>query len=459
MRISILYIIFSLLLALPLQADDIYLKNGRVLEGVVLERSDSQIVIEVAAGQMTLPAGMVERIETAPSRLTDFEAREATLAEDDVEGWVALAFWAADNRLDTRSRATFEKVLTLDPGHVVAQEILGQLSDEVPPAPAGWKPPWKLLASGREEFSTPWTLEALAPEHEDTDTGRALARVLSLAIDCRWAEAAWRLSDLLARDAGLPRNRLNSVLFALEVAAHTSSQGIQELFTATEASFLRQDCVAYLKYEGTTPIPWEWQGTLEPSGNTVDLGVERGSGRLIRFAMPFRRPGAVRHIGSNEQLENDVLFEGLLLSLPKAGHARLTWRAVLRGEDPWQEGTPQSLAHLTAATAAEGESREAWAETNALWRNQAASFTRRTALPGSYFTEPHHLRSTVSRDVVRFGVDLEMSESLNLPPSELLFLSLEAQGSPVSFDWLSLSGPVDGTWIARQVAKQSRHRR
>lgn len=456
MRIPSLYLSL-LLLTLPLRADEIFLKNGRVLEGVVLEKDESQIVIEVAAGKMTLPAAMVESIETSPSRLTDFEQREAALDAQDAAGWVALAFWASDHRLDTRARATFEKVLTIDPGNVVAQEVLGQLSDAAPIAPVGWKPPWARLSGRQGDFTTPWTLEALAPKEERSQTGRSLSRVLSLATDCRWAEAAWRLRDLLSRDEDpesgpttLSREKLNPVLFALEVAAHAASREIQSLFTTDEVSFLRQQCMAFLKYEGSTPVPWEWQGTLKSRGDTVDLSGDQ----TIRFAMPFRRPGVLRYLGSNEQLENDVLFESRLLGLPEDGLAKLTWRAVLRGEDPWLEGTPQSVAQLTVETRGKPETRETWALTTALWRNQAASFTRKTVLPGAYFTEPHHLRSTVSRDVVRFGVDLEMSESLNLPPSELLFLTLEAKGSPVAFDWISLSGPIDGTWIARQLAQR-----
>ena len=197
-----------LLTALSAEADEIFLTNGRVLEGVVLERTADQVVIEMAAGKMTLPVSMIERVEAAPSRLTEFEERLANLPEDDVKGLLALAFWAEANRLDTRAQSTFEQVLTLDPKQVVAREILGRLGDEEPLASANWQPPRHLLrAAPAEAFDTAWTLEELAAGQERELVGRLLGRVLSLALDCRWAEASWHLADLLEQHADSHQGR------------------------------------------------------------------------------------------------------------------------------------------------------------------------------------------------------------------------------------------------------------
>ena len=441
------FFIFFILTAVSSSADEIFLKNGRVLEGVVIEQTDTQVVIELAAGKMSLPASMVERIEAAPSRLTDFESRAADLAEDDVKGWLELAFWAADHRLDTRARSTFEKVLSIDPAQVVAMEILGQISDEASLAPKGWKPSRKHVEKESPAFSTPWTLDRLAPNFDRSAPGRALERILSLAVDCRWAEAAWRLRALLESDSKLPEKNLRPVLFALEVAAHTSSGEVNALFSPDEASFHRKECLIFLSYENTSPVPWEWDGSLESVGDKVDLSGDT----TLRFRVPFRRPGVVRHQGSNDTLEGDVLLEARLLGLPPKAHVSLGWWAVLLEEDPWDENTKHSMARIKART---GEN-TAWAEVEATWRHQAASFSKRTDLPGAYFTEGHSIRSTVDRDVVRFGLDQEVTESLNLPASERLYLRIDAQGDDVALDWISLSGPIDGAWLAQRLGQRA----
>ena len=446
---ALLFATLLLTAALSTEADEIFLTNGRVLEGVVLERTADQVVIEMAAGKMTLPVSMIERVEAAPSRLTEFEKRLANLPEDDVEGLLALAFWAEANRLDTRAQSTFEQVLTIDPRQVVAREILGRLGDEEPLAPPNWQPPRHLLkANSADPFDTHWTLPELVPGQERELVGRLLGRVLSLALDCRWAEASWRLADLLEQHAdSLDKDRLHPVLFALEVAAHTGSPEIRELFSAEEGSFLRRDCLVFLDYSGTRK-PREWQGGLTHGEDALELRAEEPA----RLQIPFRRPGAVRHLGSNETVVDEALFEGRMAPLAEGGSARIGWHAVLRGEDPWAADTPRSQAHLTAHRTANA----AWTLTGALWRNQVARFEHRTDLPGAYFSEPHTVRSVVERESARFGVDREVADKLNLPASDLLYLFLEAQGSAVRFDGLTLSGPIDGSWVARRLA--TRHK-
>jgi hypothetical protein len=109
-------------------ADEIHLRGGGRISGeIVAERPDA-VVIEVAAGRVTLPRQRVERIVRGSSALAEYRARAARLAAGDVEGWLALARWARGNDLLTQERAALEHVLRADPGNAEAHAALGHVA-------------------------------------------------------------------------------------------------------------------------------------------------------------------------------------------------------------------------------------------------------------------------------------------------------------------------------------------
>lgn len=119
----------ALVVALPLAAgaDELYLRSGGHLSGVVLEQRPDAVVIDVGAGRVTLPAALVLRVVEGTPSFAVFRDRAAGLNDADVAGWLALAAWARDRDLLTQARQAFEHVLTVDPGNVVAHRELGHV--------------------------------------------------------------------------------------------------------------------------------------------------------------------------------------------------------------------------------------------------------------------------------------------------------------------------------------------
>jgi len=78
-------------------ADTVYLTDGETFEGVEAVLTESQVLIEMPIGRMTLPLDRVLRIEDSPSLMAAFQARERKLLvdpESDAEDWLTLALWA-----------------------------------------------------------------------------------------------------------------------------------------------------------------------------------------------------------------------------------------------------------------------------------------------------------------------------------------------------------------------------
>jgi hypothetical protein len=108
-------------------ADQLVLKGGGTLSGVLVKQTPESVTIDVALGRVTLPASRVERIVSGDSALAEYRSRALGLRQDDVEGWLALGAWAQDEGLHAQARDAFRRVLARDPGNAAAQQALGNV--------------------------------------------------------------------------------------------------------------------------------------------------------------------------------------------------------------------------------------------------------------------------------------------------------------------------------------------
>lgn len=121
---------FSLLLLVAAgaaSADQVVLKGGGTLSGVLVKQTPEAVTIEVALGRVTLPASRVERIIAGDSALGEYRSRALGLQDGDAFGWLSLGLWARDRGLHAQAREAFQRVLARDPGNAVAHEAMGNV--------------------------------------------------------------------------------------------------------------------------------------------------------------------------------------------------------------------------------------------------------------------------------------------------------------------------------------------
>jgi hypothetical protein len=111
-------------------ADEVLLRGGGRLSGVVVERTKDKVVVETGPGLVTMPMSRVERIVESRSPLEVYQERVAALAPGDVAGWADLARWAAEHDLQTQSRRAWQRVLAADPSHPEANAALDRIQQD-----------------------------------------------------------------------------------------------------------------------------------------------------------------------------------------------------------------------------------------------------------------------------------------------------------------------------------------
>ncbi len=190
--------------------DEIFLRSGGRVSGVVLERTRTAIVVETGPGRVILPLSIVQRVVEGRSLLEAFRERGDALAPGDVEGWAALARWAAERDLLTQSREAWQRVLAADPNHREANAALGQV--EVDGTWMGEAEAYR--ARGYVSFEGRWVTP---PEHEALVRERAVQEASEreaheAGLRVREAEARAREAEARAREA--------------ETAAHPVDGGI-----------------------------------------------------------------------------------------------------------------------------------------------------------------------------------------------------------------------------------------
>lgn len=115
-----------LLAALSLPADEVRLKDGRVVEGKVTERGDT-IRVQGEHGAVSFPRDKVEKVTYGPTRREQLAERRAAIADDDVDALFELAGWCEFEGLLKERDALLARCLEIDPQHDGANEVLGRV--------------------------------------------------------------------------------------------------------------------------------------------------------------------------------------------------------------------------------------------------------------------------------------------------------------------------------------------
>lgn len=182
-------------------ADVVVLKGGRRLSGVLVDKNERTVVLEMGPGRVSLPLAQVERIETGQSSLASFQDRAARIGAGDAESWAELGEWARSAGLSTQSREAFERALAIDPGNATAHRGLGDVL-----LPQGWATGDEARrAQGLVPFEGAWVTpeERRATLEERADARRE-------ALERRDAEARVREAEARAEAAEAEARRVRA---------------------------------------------------------------------------------------------------------------------------------------------------------------------------------------------------------------------------------------------------------
>jgi len=203
-------LIVLLTLAAPVFADQVFVKGGGVLTGVIVERDERSVVLEVAPGRITLPMARVDRIVEGTSSLARYRDRAARLSPSDSQGWLDLAQWAAGQGLRTQAQEAFARVLALDPSNEPAQRAVGNVQFD-----GRWMSPEESYrAQGLVPFEGQW----LTP-NERSAAVRERAEAALAASARSEAEARAREAEARARQAEADARRAETEATPLEPGA------------------------------------------------------------------------------------------------------------------------------------------------------------------------------------------------------------------------------------------------
>ena len=111
----------------PLLADEVHLKGGGRISGVIVDRNADTVTVDIGGGTLGVKMSTVLRIEESHSPLQEYRKRAADLAPGDAEGWRELARWAEGEALSTQAREAWNRVLKVAPGDAEANAAVGRV--------------------------------------------------------------------------------------------------------------------------------------------------------------------------------------------------------------------------------------------------------------------------------------------------------------------------------------------
>jgi hypothetical protein len=180
-------------------ADEVYLKSGGKLSGRIVNRTATDLEVDIGAGVIGVPMSSVQRIEEGRSALHEYDDRAGRLAAGDVEGWVALGDWATRVGLSSQARDAYKRALTAAPADPRANAALGnvQLGGRWVSEEEGYRARGYVLFEG--DWITPAEQEAILRERAAEDTRAREQREAENRV--REAEARAAEAEARAREA------------------------------------------------------------------------------------------------------------------------------------------------------------------------------------------------------------------------------------------------------------------
>lgn len=112
-----------LLIVQPLSADVLVMKDGRRIDGVVLEETSKLVKIQTLAGIMEFKRSEIESIERKKTKRQEFDERFQ--AAETADQFHELGVWADGKRLRRQAKQAMERAIELDSDHVEARAYLG----------------------------------------------------------------------------------------------------------------------------------------------------------------------------------------------------------------------------------------------------------------------------------------------------------------------------------------------
>jgi len=106
-------------------ADTVHKKDGRKVDGEVIEENDSEVVVQTKFGPVTIPKSDVLKIEKGKTPVQQFRDKWDDVDRKDALALLDLADWCKENRLSRESRKCLREVVKLEPDNETARRSLG----------------------------------------------------------------------------------------------------------------------------------------------------------------------------------------------------------------------------------------------------------------------------------------------------------------------------------------------
>jgi hypothetical protein len=129
MKLSRTFVALAAVIALTgaAAADIVHLKDGRKIEGEVVEKSATKVVVKTKYGLSEFAAADVERVEAKNTPEQELTARLAKADANDASALFDVYLYAKEQKLSAKGKEILKQIVKLDPDHEAARKEMGHV--------------------------------------------------------------------------------------------------------------------------------------------------------------------------------------------------------------------------------------------------------------------------------------------------------------------------------------------